>query len=68
MLKKVVFSIDKRWSDDAAFLGQFVRTAEYIISQGFDSEVLSGGDSSFDKYEEKLTDDEKRFYGSVDHK
>ena len=53
MLKKVVFSIDKRWSDDAAFLGQFVRTAEYIISQGFESEVLSGGDSSFDNYEEK---------------
>lgn len=53
MLKKVIFSIDKRWSDDAAFLGQFVRTAEYIVSQGFDSEVLTCGDSSFDNYEEK---------------
>ena len=53
MLKKVIFSIDKRWFEDAAFRGQFDRTANYIVEQGYEAEVVISGDSSFDEYEEK---------------
>lgn len=53
MLKKVIFSINKTWLEDKDFAGQFERTAEYIISQGYESEVVTYGDSSFDRYKGK---------------
>ncbi len=53
MLKRVVFSINSKWYGDKAFLGQFERTADYIVSQGYESEVVTAGDSSFDRYEGK---------------